>query len=200
MATNSFPGGQGSASSAGISSIPARDFNISNPNIGIVGGVNVERWGFNDDSPQPAMENIAFTADMNMGMGLDDNTFTWEMIGLGLEEPLPPQETIDELYVIYVLAILREMLMIYRHQIYFDKIHPSLPMIHKYRYLAAMNLSVLLSFMCCSRTRVGRPFSCLLLYLYILPYPSFNNIPLLLILPRLRFNHSFLLIFPSLKN
>lgn len=35
-----------------------------------------------------------------MGMGLDDSTFTWEMIGLGLEEPLPPQETIDELYVI----------------------------------------------------------------------------------------------------
>ena len=70
------------------------------------------------------MDNLAFTADMNMSMGLDDNTFTWEMIGLGLEEPLPPQETIDEL-----------------HQIYFDKIHPSLPMIHKYRYLAAMNLA-----------------------------------------------------------
>jgi hypothetical protein len=29
-----------------------------------------------------------------------------------------------------------------RHQIYFDKIHPSVPMIHKYRYLAAMNLYV----------------------------------------------------------
>lgn len=26
------------------------------------------------------------------------------------------------------------------HQIYFEKVHPSLPMIHKYRYLAAMNL------------------------------------------------------------
>ena len=26
------------------------------------------------------------------------------------------------------------------HQIYFEKIHPSIPMIHKYRYLAAMNL------------------------------------------------------------
>lgn len=30
--------------------------------------------------------------------------------------------------------------MLYSHQIYFEKIHPSLPMIHKYRYLAAMNL------------------------------------------------------------
>lgn len=45
------------------------------------------------------MDDLAFTASMDMGMGFDDNTFTWEMIGLGLEEPLPPQETIDELYV-----------------------------------------------------------------------------------------------------
>lgn len=30
-----------------------------------------------------------------------------------------------------------------RHQIYFEKIHPSVPMIHKYRYLAAMNLYVI---------------------------------------------------------
>lgn len=29
-----------------------------------------------------------------------------------------------------------------RHHIYFEKIHPSVPMIHKYRYLAAMNLYV----------------------------------------------------------
>ena len=28
-----------------------------------------------------------------------------------------------------------------RHQIYFEKIHPSVPMMHKYRYLAAMNLA-----------------------------------------------------------
>ncbi|TVY73279.1 Citrinin biosynthesis transcriptional activator ctnR [Lachnellula suecica] len=106
-------------------SIPAVDFGVSNPSIGIVEGVNAERWGFRGDSPQqPPMDNMNFTADLNMGMGIDDNTFTWEMIGLGLEEPLPPQETIDDL-----------------HQIYFDKIHPSLPMIHKYRYLAAMNLA-----------------------------------------------------------
>lgn len=33
-----------------------------------------------------------------MGMGgVDSNNFTWEMIGLGLEEPLPTQESIDEL-------------------------------------------------------------------------------------------------------
>jgi hypothetical protein len=79
--------------------VPAGDFNVSNPSIGIVEGVNADRWGFNGESPQPPLNDLNFTADMNMGMGIDDNTFTWEMIGLGLEEPLPPQETIDELYV-----------------------------------------------------------------------------------------------------
>ena len=51
------------------------------------------------------MDDLAFPTDINMGMGLDDSTFTWEMIGLGLEEPLPPQETIDELYVITPINI-----------------------------------------------------------------------------------------------
>lgn len=72
---------------------------MSNSSIGLPNGTDADRWGFSGESPQPPMDNMAFTADMNMGLGLDDNTFTWEMIGLGLEEPLPPQETIDELYV-----------------------------------------------------------------------------------------------------
>jgi hypothetical protein len=46
-----------------------------------------------------------------------------EMIGLGLEEPLPPPEMIEEL-----------------HGIYFRQLHPSIPMIHRPRYLAALNL------------------------------------------------------------
>ncbi|KAF3481469.1 C6 transcription factor [Arthroderma uncinatum] len=50
--------------------------------------------------------------------------FSWEMIGLGLEEPLPSQEVIDEL-----------------DEIYFQKIHRTVPMIHKPRYYAAMNLA-----------------------------------------------------------
>ncbi|KAL8715273.1 MAG: hypothetical protein Q9220_001231 [cf. Caloplaca sp. 1 TL-2023] len=53
-----------------------------------------------------------------------DDAATWEMIGLGLEEPLPTQEAIDEL-----------------HDIYFNKFHPSAPMIHQYRYRAAMGLA-----------------------------------------------------------
>ena len=46
-------------------------------------------------------EAISGTSDFapSMSFGLDDN-FSWEMIGLGLEEPLPTQEAIDELYVV----------------------------------------------------------------------------------------------------
>lgn len=42
-----------------------------------------------------AMTVTDFAPEMNFN--LDDN-FSWEMIGLGLEEPLPQQEAIDELY------------------------------------------------------------------------------------------------------
>lgn len=98
-APTSFTSGQGNVSGVGLRTVPATDFNITSSSIGIVGGVNDERWRFNGESPQPPLEDMAFPTDINMGMGLDDSTFTWEMIGLGLEEPLPPQETIDELYV-----------------------------------------------------------------------------------------------------
>jgi len=64
--------------------------------VGIVDGVNTERWRYNDGSQAP-MEDLNFPANMNLGLGIDDNTFSWEMIGLGLEEPLPAQDTIDEL-------------------------------------------------------------------------------------------------------
>ncbi|KAK0730608.1 fungal-specific transcription factor domain-containing protein [Lasiosphaeris hirsuta] len=100
------------------------NFAVSDPSIGIASGRDMDRWHFNAESPNGGIEDFNFGSNMAMGMGNVDSTFTWEMIGLGLEEPLPPQETIDEL-----------------HQIYFEKIHPSLPMIHKYRYLAAMNLA-----------------------------------------------------------
>ncbi|KAH7026540.1 fungal-specific transcription factor [Microdochium trichocladiopsis] len=82
-------------------------------------------WHFSQDPAQnAAADDFNFAASMGMDLNGMGNNFTWEMIGLGLDEPLPPQETIDEL-----------------HQVYFEKIHPSMPMIHKYRYLAAMNLS-----------------------------------------------------------
>ena len=42
-------------------------------------------------SPGPSI-----MADINLGI---DDTMSWEMIGLGLEEPLPMQEAIDDLLV-----------------------------------------------------------------------------------------------------
>jgi hypothetical protein len=53
-----------------------------------------------------------------------EEQFRWEMIGLGLDEPLPPQDAIDELT-----------------QAFFDKIHPSVPMMHRPRFYAAMHLA-----------------------------------------------------------
>ncbi|KAJ6790104.1 hypothetical protein PWT90_02108 [Aphanocladium album] len=85
----------------------------------------IDRWNYTADSPRAApVEDFNFNSNMGMPMNNDASNFSWEMIGLGLEEPLPAQETIDEL-----------------HQIYFEKVHPSIPMIHRYRYLAAMNLA-----------------------------------------------------------
>lgn len=89
---------------------------------------DMDRWNHTPDSPRAAQaEDFNFNANPNPSLAIpvnaDGSNFSWEMIGLGLEEPLPAQESIDEL-----------------HQIYFEKIHPSMPMIHRYRYLAAMNL------------------------------------------------------------
>ncbi|KFA61652.1 hypothetical protein S40285_08198 [Stachybotrys chlorohalonatus IBT 40285] len=98
---------------------------VANPPIGVASDRDMDRWPFSGESPQTGnLEDFNFNANMAVPMSNVAGNFTWEMIGLGLEEPLPPQETIDEL-----------------HQIYFEKVHPSIPMIHKYRYLAAMNLA-----------------------------------------------------------
>ncbi|KAF2211596.1 hypothetical protein CERZMDRAFT_106468 [Cercospora zeae-maydis SCOH1-5] len=67
------------------------------------------------------MPGAAAVDDQNVAL---EDQFPWEMIGLGLEEPLPTQDVIDEL-----------------NQVFFEKVHPSLPMIHRPRYYAAMNLA-----------------------------------------------------------
>lgn len=87
----------------------------------------------------PAEQIPASTAmNMNLDPSFNDPTliggttfdfnssedFPWEMIGLGLEEALPTQDAIDEL-----------------NEIYFSKIHPSLPMIHRARFLLSMDLA-----------------------------------------------------------
>ncbi|KKA30434.1 hypothetical protein TD95_005218 [Thielaviopsis punctulata] len=80
---------------------------------------------FGRDSPQVPTSSVNDEmGGFNQSAAQIPNCGQWEMIGLGLEEPLPSQENIDEL-----------------HQIYFDKVHLSMPMIHKFRYLAAMNLA-----------------------------------------------------------
>lgn len=48
----------------------------------------------------------------------------WDMIGLGLEEPLPTQDVVDELEIIY-----------------FEKIQPTLPLLHRPRYFTNLNLA-----------------------------------------------------------
>lgn len=67
---------------------------VNDPSISLTTGGDMDQWNFNGDhSPQPPQP--ADTFDFNaIPM---QNSFTWEMIGLGLEEPLPPQESIDEL-------------------------------------------------------------------------------------------------------
>lgn len=68
---------------------------VNDPSISLAAGADIDQWNFHGDSspqpPQPAGDTFDFNAIPMQ------NSFTWEMIGLGLEEPLPPQESIDEL-------------------------------------------------------------------------------------------------------
>lgn len=75
----------------------AANFTVTDPSIGIASSRDMDRWHFNAESPNGPIEDFNFNSNMGMDLGNVDSTFTWEMIGLGLEEPLPPQETIDEL-------------------------------------------------------------------------------------------------------
>ena len=72
--------------------------------------------------------------------GMSHDTLSWEMIELGLDEPLPLQEILDDLYDLWPARTCFR-LTCPRTQIYFAHIHPSVPMIHQYRFLAALSLS-----------------------------------------------------------
>ena len=53
------------------------------------------------DGLMTAANNFEASPSANVVPDIDlaiDENFTWEMIGLGLEEPLPTQEAIDDLY------------------------------------------------------------------------------------------------------
>lgn len=75
-------------------STPA-NLTVNDPSISLAAGADIDQWNFHADNspqpPQPAGDTFDFNAIPMQ------NSFTWEMIGLGLEEPLPPQESIDEL-------------------------------------------------------------------------------------------------------
>ncbi|KAF2869815.1 fungal-specific transcription factor domain-containing protein [Massariosphaeria phaeospora] len=81
-----------------------------------------------DKAPGSFPESISPAPDTNQNGSNNgasaEGEYPWEMIGLGLDEPLPPQDVMNDLY-----------------QIYFTKVHPSLPIIHRPRFLAAMNLA-----------------------------------------------------------
>lgn len=101
----------------------AANFNATSPGILTPNSRNLDRWRPNAGSPPNSnntdlsaaaaaaatasnpvgggIDDFSFNGGMSMGMNDLDNSFTWEMIGLGLEEPLPPQDTIDELYVLH---------------------------------------------------------------------------------------------------
>jgi hypothetical protein len=95
IVSTAFSSTPNNVSAPGLQAIGNPDFQHATD--GVLNGLHTEAWRFNKDSPQQPMNDLTFTTDMSMGIGLDDSTITWEMIGLGLEEPLPPQDTIDEL-------------------------------------------------------------------------------------------------------
>ena len=72
-------------------------FAVNDASVNLASGSDMDRWNFNGDkSPQPQPQPAADAFDFS-SLPMQNNNFTWEMIGLGLEEPLPPQESIDEL-------------------------------------------------------------------------------------------------------
>ena len=84
------------------------DEDISETNVPMLdtNGIPMTDQPFHSHSPysgsasNPIPEAMNTTSDFapDMSFGLEDN-FSWEMIGLGLEEPMPTQEATDELYV-----------------------------------------------------------------------------------------------------
>lgn len=99
------PGAE-SASASASASARARNLNVpTDPDMAIASGAqDTDRWLFHSEaSPQnnSATDDFDFnTNNMALAMAMPNlgTDFTWEMIGLGLEEPLPPQHIIEELY------------------------------------------------------------------------------------------------------
>ena len=100
------------------------DINIGASNVNMLshGERSANRY---DGPPQAQFPNTVLgNAGNSSTTAPGEDPFPWEMIGLGLDEPLPNQDVVNEL-----------------NDAYFSKVHPSVPMIHRPRYYAAMNLA-----------------------------------------------------------
>ncbi|KAJ2905362.1 binuclear zinc transcription factor [Zalerion maritima] len=97
------PSGLGQGSPSTGQSNPhgiALDFNMAHPPISIPSDRDMDRWNINPagNSPQnPNMDDFNFNAGMIPPDLNQTNNFTYEIMQLGLQEPLPPQDTIDEM-------------------------------------------------------------------------------------------------------
>ncbi|EPE09204.1 c6 transcription factor prf [Ophiostoma piceae UAMH 11346] len=116
--------GADQAIGSGHAAATTSDFAIPDATLNLAAGR--DNWQFNTESPprQGSLDDFNFSSRIPSMSGLDNNS-SWEIVQLGLEEPLPEQSIVDDL-----------------NRIYFDKVHPSLPMIHRARYYAAMNLAI----------------------------------------------------------
>ncbi|KAJ5935424.1 hypothetical protein N7466_004971 [Penicillium verhagenii] len=75
------------------------------------------------DASQPSQFNFPDT-NINIPNNISSDS-QWNLISLGLEEPLPAPDVIDELETIF-----------------FEKIYPMMPIIHRPRYFASLNLGL----------------------------------------------------------
>ena len=70
------------------------DMGIALGDQGILDGILDVTNGPQNVSASLSSSRVSSGNDMRLA---PDHTFSWEMIALGLEEPLPPQDTINEL-------------------------------------------------------------------------------------------------------
>jgi hypothetical protein len=108
--TTSIPGGETDWDGLGMNM--NLDLDLDNNGL-LEPSFDISQHGFGFSAPAPTMPTDYFGS--------------YELIGLGLQEPLPPQEMMDEL-----------------HHIYFSKHHPTMPMIHKLRYYASLDRAPLM--------------------------------------------------------
>lgn len=96
IAPNTVDGG-GSSQPSQHAAAAAANFNIPDPSHGIPAGGGMDQWQFHGDPARGGLDDFNLGNNLGLGVNSMGADFTWEMIGLGLEEPLPPQDTIDEL-------------------------------------------------------------------------------------------------------